>query len=91
MLNVKVSRASPKINGFLIYHISCISIHLLHRSPSTHKMSPWVKSFFLDFMPRVLCMTRPEYHPRYAFDGDFTTNNEQDYGMNFGAGYVHYM
>ncbi|CAG7829187.1 unnamed protein product, partial [Allacma fusca] len=57
-------------------------------SPSTHKMSPWVKKFFLDFMPRVLCMKRPDYHPRYAYEGDFSTmaTATTDYGMNFPTG-----
>jgi hypothetical protein len=43
-------------------------------------------------MPRVLCMKRPEYHPRYAFEGDFTTPTPNtantEYGMNFGTGYT---
>ena len=52
------------------------------RSPSTHKMSPWVKTVFLHFMPRLLMMRRPPYSPNdlylenlsdasYVNDGDF--------------------
>lgn len=49
-------------------------------------------------MPRVLCMKRPEYHPRYAFESDFTNGpggaanggavngNGTEYGMGFGTG-----
>lgn len=70
---------------------------MICRSPSTHKMSPWVKKVFLEFMPRVLCMKRPEYHPRYAFESDFTGNGNgggnggasgTEYGMGFGTGWV---
>jgi nicotinic acetylcholine receptor len=38
------------------------------RSPSTHKMSPWVKKVFLDVMPRMLMMRRPPYSPRETYD-----------------------
>lgn len=38
------------------------------RSPSTHKMSPWVKTVFLVYMPRMLMMRRPPYSPGETFD-----------------------
>lgn len=53
-------------------------------------MSPWVKKVFLEFMPRILCMKRPEYHPRYAFEGEFnafTAAENNEFGMNFGTRY----
>jgi nicotinic acetylcholine receptor len=43
-------------------HIACCS------SPSTHKMSPWVKRVFLHFMPRLLMMRRPPYSSRDNFN-----------------------
>lgn len=30
------------------------------RSPSTHKMAPWVRRVFIDVLPRLLCMQRPD-------------------------------
>lgn len=30
------------------------------RSPATHRMAPWVRTVFLEFLPRVLCMQRPD-------------------------------
>jgi nicotinic acetylcholine receptor len=57
--------------------IACFS------SPSTHKMSPWVKRVFLHFMPRLLMMRRPHYSSRdnieetnYADNGN---TNEIDF------------
>ncbi len=36
------------------------------RSPSTHRMSPWVKKVFIHMMPKILFMQRPHYMPRYS-------------------------
>ena len=36
------------------------------RSPSTHRMSPWVRKVFIQVMPRILFMKRPHYMPRYS-------------------------
>lgn len=40
--------------------VTIIVLNVNYRSPSTHRMSPWVKNVFLDFLPKVLCMRRPE-------------------------------
>jgi hypothetical protein len=52
-------------------------------SPSTHKMSPWVKRVFLHFMPRLLMMRRPPYSSRDNFDdnnfGDSVYTNDMDF------------
>ncbi|OXA61857.1 Acetylcholine receptor subunit beta-like 2 [Folsomia candida] len=70
--------------------VTVLNLNVHFRSPSTHKMSPWVKKVFLELMPRFLCMKRPEYRPIYAYEGDFTatsaTAGNNDYGMNFGTG-----
>ena len=29
------------------------------RSPATHRMAPWVRTVFLNFLPKMLCMQRP--------------------------------
>jgi len=52
-------------------------------SPSTHKMSPWVKRVFLHFMPRLLMMRRPPYSSRDNFDdtnfGDSVYTNDVEF------------
>ena len=30
------------------------------RTPSTHKMAPWVRAAFIDFLPRYLFIQRPD-------------------------------
>ncbi|ODM91301.1 Acetylcholine receptor subunit beta-like 2 [Orchesella cincta] len=94
------SLAVPLLGKYLLFTMVLVTLSIMvtvgvlnvhFRSPSTHKMSPWVKKVFLEFMPRVLCMKRPEYHPRYAFESDFSTpantaTNGTDYGMAFGTG-----
>jgi len=46
--------------------VGVLNIHF--RSPSTHKMSPWVKNTFTVVMPRILLMKRPLYAPKYTTD-----------------------
>uniref|UniRef100_A0A8C8RID6 Cholinergic receptor nicotinic alpha 2 subunit n=1 Tax=Pelusios castaneus TaxID=367368 RepID=A0A8C8RID6_9SAUR len=41
----------------IIITVFVLNIH--HRSPSTHKMPHWVRTVFLDFVPRWLFMRRP--------------------------------
>ena len=33
------------------------------RTPATHKMAPWVRKAFIDFLPRYLFIQRPETEP----------------------------
>uniref|UniRef100_T1IUC5 Nicotinic acetylcholine receptor alpha 1 subunit n=1 Tax=Strigamia maritima TaxID=126957 RepID=T1IUC5_STRMM len=40
--------------------ITIIVLNVNFRSPSTHRMAPWVKKFFLEIAPRFLCMKRPQ-------------------------------
>ncbi|XP_054716348.1 acetylcholine receptor subunit alpha-like isoform X2 [Uloborus diversus] len=42
----------------------CVTVVVLNvhfRTPSTHKMAPWVKRVFLHLLPRLLLMRRPAY------------------------------
>lgn len=42
----------------------CVTVVVLNvhfRTPSTHKMAPWVKRVFLHLLPRLLLMRRPTY------------------------------
>uniref|UniRef100_A0A182JFG6 Neurotransmitter-gated ion-channel transmembrane domain-containing protein n=1 Tax=Anopheles atroparvus TaxID=41427 RepID=A0A182JFG6_ANOAO len=58
----------PLLGKYLIFAMILVSISIcvtvvvlnVHfRSPQTHRMAPWVKTFFIDFLPRFLFMKRP--------------------------------
>ncbi|XP_058826190.1 acetylcholine receptor subunit alpha-like isoform X1 [Topomyia yanbarensis] len=60
----------PLLGKYLIFAMILVSISIcvtvvvlnVHfRSPQTHRMAPWVKTFFIDFLPRFLFMKRPSY------------------------------
>ncbi|XP_060527312.1 acetylcholine receptor subunit alpha-like [Cylas formicarius] len=60
----------PLLGKYLIFAMILVSISIcvtvvvlnVHfRSPQTHKMSPWVKRVFINFLPRILVMKRPQY------------------------------
>ena len=49
------------ILNFLIFYF------ILFSSPSTHKMSPWVRTVFISFMPKLMFMQRsPVDMPDFA-------------------------
>ncbi|XP_076047801.1 acetylcholine receptor subunit beta-like 2 isoform X2 [Oratosquilla oratoria] len=67
------SLAVPLLGKYLLFTMIlvtlsiCVTVGVLNvhfRSPSTHKMSPWVRRVFIDIMPRLLLMRRPQYDPR---------------------------
>ncbi|PIO76186.1 Cation transporter family protein, partial [Teladorsagia circumcincta] len=39
--------------------VSVITVNFRFRSGSAHKMSPWIQAVFLNFLPRILFMSRP--------------------------------
>jgi hypothetical protein len=39
--------------------VTVIVLNVHFRSPSTHTMAPWVRKVFLDILPRLLVMRRP--------------------------------
>ncbi|KAI6243527.1 Acetylcholine receptor subunit alpha-type unc-63 [Aphelenchoides fujianensis] len=39
--------------------VTVITLNVHYRSPSTHKMSPWVRRVFIDILPYYLLMRRP--------------------------------
>lgn len=39
--------------------VTIIVLNVNFRSPSTHRMAPWVKKVFIEYLPRLLCITRP--------------------------------
>ncbi|CAO1419397.1 unnamed protein product [Diamesa hyperborea] len=60
----------PLLGKYLIFAMILVSISIcvtvvvlnVHfRSPQTHTMNPWIKIFFIDFLPKFLFMKRPKY------------------------------
>jgi Neurotransmitter-gated ion-channel transmembrane region len=53
------------VPSILFSHSICVTVVVLNvhfRSPQTHRMAPWVKKFFIDFLPKLLFMKRPQYN-----------------------------
>ncbi|CAG0894523.1 unnamed protein product [Darwinula stevensoni] len=59
----------PLLGKYLLFTMTLVTFSVMatigvlnvnFRSPSTHRMSPWVKTLFIDFLPRILCMRRPD-------------------------------
>ncbi|KAK0397036.1 hypothetical protein QR680_001950 [Steinernema hermaphroditum] len=42
--------------------VSVVTVNFRFRSGSAHKMSPWIRSIFLKFLPKVLMMKRPDHN-----------------------------
>ncbi|NXL88565.1 ACHA2 protein, partial [Alectura lathami] len=62
----------PLIGEYLLFTMIFVTLSIIitvfvlnvhHRSPSTHTMPRWVRSFFLGFIPRWLFMKRPPVLP----------------------------
>jgi len=58
----------PLIGKYLLFTMILVTLSIIvtvivlnvhFRSPSTHTMSPWVRKLFLDILPRLLVMRRP--------------------------------
>ncbi|VDD88391.1 unnamed protein product [Enterobius vermicularis] len=39
--------------------VTVVDINVYFRNPSTHSMPDWVRSIFLQFMPKMLCLKKP--------------------------------
>ncbi|XP_071449691.1 acetylcholine receptor subunit beta-like 2 isoform X1 [Hetaerina americana] len=90
------SLAVPLLGKYLLFTMIlvtlsiCVTVCVLNvhfRSPSTHKMSPWVKRVFLHIMPRLLMMRRPSYSPRDSYDDNtnFSDNGGYANGVEFSS------
>lgn len=78
------SLAIPLLGKYLIFTLILVNfsvgvtilvINVNFRSPSTHKMSPWVRHTFLEVLPRLLGMQRPDKDSDN--DSSRTTNGRQ--------------
>lgn len=58
----------PLIGKYLLFTMILVTLSIIvtvivlnvhFRSPSTHTMAPWVRKLFLDILPRLLVMRRP--------------------------------
>ncbi|XP_031631661.1 acetylcholine receptor subunit alpha-like isoform X1 [Contarinia nasturtii] len=61
----------PLLGKYLIFAMILVSISIcvtvvvlnVHfRSPQTHRMAPWVKKVFINFLPKLLFIKRPQYN-----------------------------
>ncbi|NP_001267757.1 acetylcholine receptor subunit alpha-like 2-like isoform X1 [Aplysia californica] len=68
-MNPPTSLTIPLIGKYLLFimivvtmsiTLTVYTLHINFKSPTTHKMSPWVKRIFTEILPRVLFMKRPE-------------------------------
>ena len=59
--------------------LSVVTMNIHHRRGSMHTMSNFTRVIFLNILPTILCMKRPEYKSRHSDDFDcdmFNTDNE---------------
>ncbi|KAK2150409.1 hypothetical protein LSH36_406g02018 [Paralvinella palmiformis] len=68
-INPPTSLATPLIGKYLLFTmvlVTCsiiVTVFVLNmhfRTPSTHVMSPWIRELFLNVLPRLLLMRRPQ-------------------------------
>ncbi|CAL1536350.1 unnamed protein product [Lymnaea stagnalis] len=68
-MNPPTSLVIPLIGKYLLFimivvtmsiTLTVYTLHINFKSPTTHKMSPWVRRIFTEILPRVLLMKRPE-------------------------------
>ncbi|XP_065566592.1 acetylcholine receptor subunit beta-like 2 isoform X1 [Artemia franciscana] len=94
------SLAVPLLGKYLLFTMIlvtlsiCVTVGVLNvhfRSPSTHCMSPWMKKLFIELMPRILCMRRPDFYYRrkslgfYSLKESSQPTNESNLAMNFSS------
>ena len=58
----------PLLGKYLLFTMILVTLSVVvtiavlnvnFRSPSTHRMAPWVKRVFIDYLPKLLCINRP--------------------------------
>jgi len=105
------SLAVPLLGKYLLFTMIlvtlsiCVTVGVLNvhfRSPATHRMSPWVRTLFINVMPKLLFMQRPNYAPRYTSslnqednhsvrnENTYETSNMSSQKMNGHAGNEHW-
>ncbi|KAK6179890.1 hypothetical protein SNE40_012142 [Patella caerulea] len=70
-INPPTSLEIPLIGKYLLFimlvvtmsiFLTVYTLHIHFKTPTTHKMSPWVRRVFTDILPRILLMRRPEFN-----------------------------
>lgn len=68
-INPPTSIATPLIGKYLLFTMVLVTFSIIvtvfvlnihFRSPATHNMSPWIRELFLNVLPRLLLMRRPQ-------------------------------
>ena len=63
----------PLIGKYLLFVLIVVSLsifltvytlHINFKTPTTHKMSPWVRKVFTEILPRILLMKRPVFRKK---------------------------
>lgn len=60
----------PFLPSFFPITSICVTVIVLNihfRSPQTHTMAPWVRTIFINHLPKLLVMRRPIYQPLHHF------------------------
>lgn len=69
----------PLIGEYLLFTMIFVTLSIVitvfvlnvhYRTPKTHTMPFWVRSVFLELLPKVMFMTRPERDPEKEIDND---------------------
>ena len=68
----------------LTIFMTVIVINWNFRTPRTHKMPHWVRLIFLNYLPRILLMTRPNHMQRWAKKSFNTESSKIASGMTGG-------
>jgi hypothetical protein len=86
----------PLLGRYLLFTMILVTLSVVvtiavlnvnFRSPATHRMAPWVRTIFIDILPKFLCMQRPKS------DGDDTkcmftiSKSKSDTHFKVGIGY----
>merc|ERR1712038_535648 len=76
------SLAVPLLGKYLLFTMILVTFSVVvtigvlnvnFRTPATHKMAPWVRKVFIDFLPRFLFIQRPEPDEEGSVDQEVIT------------------
>ncbi|CAG5121910.1 unnamed protein product, partial [Candidula unifasciata] len=69
-MNPPTSLVIPLIDKYLLFimivvtlsiSLTVYTLHINFKSPTTDEISPWVRRIFIDILPRLLLMTKPQF------------------------------